>query len=261
MTHITCSFPSFSLGTMAKFHIILPRQYGIITESDKDNVNAIPESGYRTLYLLHGICDSASDWLLHSRASELADKYHIAIVLPSVGNSFYLDGINAVNAFTFLTDELLNYVRDIFPLSRKREDTFLCGYSMGGYGAVRTGLLCPNIFGKIISLSGALDIYYATKFVNICGYLLPPELLSSNELQDTDKDIFYLLTQTEYSAEQLPDFYLACGKQDFFATCTTKFCDTAAQKELHTTCVMTEGEHNWDYWDPALSESAKWLFE
>ena len=43
----------------------------------------------------------------------------------------------------------------MFPLSNKREDTFIGGLSMGGYGAMRNGIKYNNTFGYILSLSGA----------------------------------------------------------------------------------------------------------
>lgn len=40
----------------------------------------------------------------------------------------------------FIGRELVELTRKIFPLSHKREDTFIGGLSMGGYGAIPNGI-------------------------------------------------------------------------------------------------------------------------
>ena len=57
----------------------------------------------------------------------------------------------------FAEDELVELTRRMFPLSREREDTFIAGLSMGGYGALKCGLRAPETFSKVASLSGGLD--------------------------------------------------------------------------------------------------------
>ena len=61
-----------------------------------------------------------------------------------------------VEGFTKLN--LVELTRKMFNLSDKREDTFIGGLSMGGYGALRNGLKYNETFGYIISLSGALVV-------------------------------------------------------------------------------------------------------
>ncbi|MDD3402446.1 MAG: alpha/beta hydrolase-fold protein [Hespellia sp.] len=259
MTHITCSFPSYALGTMAEFHVILPRKYNINLK--EESFHAIPDEGYRTLILLHGACDSASDWLLHSRVADYADELNIALIIPSTGNSFYLDDVNSVNSFTFITEELLNYARDIFPLSMKREDTFIFGYSMGGYGAVRAGILRPDLFGKVGSMSGALDIKLAARYIRTCGCLLPKELSDIKSLDGTDRDLFHCLEEADTCGNTYPAFYLTCGNQDVFAKSATQFHDALIQKGFRSTCSITEGTHEWNYWCHALTKVIAWMYQ
>ena len=49
-------------------------------------------------------------------------------------------------------------VHSFFRLSRRREDTFVAGLSMGGYGALKWALRYPERFAAAASLSGAVDI-------------------------------------------------------------------------------------------------------
>lgn len=56
----------------------------------------------------------------------------------------------------YVGEELPAFTRRLFPLSSRREDTFIAGLSMGGYGALNAGLTYPETFGKVAALSAAL---------------------------------------------------------------------------------------------------------
>ncbi len=258
MTHITCTFSSVCMETDASFHVLLPSvRNGLLPLTEP----LIPEGGFPTLYLLHGIGDSAQSWLLNSQIGLLCDKYRIAVVLPSCQNSFYADSPDGPKAFSYITSELLDYTRAVFPLSSRREDTFLGGYSMGGYGAVRIGVLCPQLFGKIFSLSGALEVNAGTSFSRICGYSMPSHLKNSKALKNTDADIFYCLEQAAPKEHSFPPFYIACGTEDLFVKCAEKFCSRAKALGLRDVLNLSPGKHDWEYWSKALSQAVSWLFQ
>ena len=76
--------------------------------------------------------------------------------MPAGENSFYVDDEARGHLYgEFIGCELVEHTRQLFHLSEKREDTFIAGLSMGGYGAIRNGLkyhqtfqsYCRFIFG------------------------------------------------------------------------------------------------------------------
>ena len=82
--------------------------------------------------------------------------------MPSGENSFYVDQLVPNNNFgAYIGRELVEMSRRMFPLSHRREDTFLAGFSMGGFGAIRNGLKYYDTFGYIAVLSGALQVFEA----------------------------------------------------------------------------------------------------
>lgn len=88
----------------------------------------------------------------------------LAVILPAGENSFYLDGEATGRKFaTYVGKELVEYVQKTFHLPAKREDTFIGGLSMGGFGAVHTALAFPDTFEKAFSLSGALIVHNVEK--------------------------------------------------------------------------------------------------
>lgn len=60
--------------------------------------------------------------------------------LAAVNRSFYTDMDAGYKYWTFISEELPALARSFFPLSEEREDTFIAGLSMGGYGAFKLGL-------------------------------------------------------------------------------------------------------------------------
>ena len=57
--------------------------------------------------------------------------------------------------FTFFTEELPKVCQAFFPISDKREDTFIAGLSMGGNGAMRLALKRPDLYSQALCMSGA----------------------------------------------------------------------------------------------------------
>ena len=110
----------------------------------------------KTIFLIHGYTGGAENWI----PGDLATTYNVAVVMPYGENGFWVDGIATGRRYgTYLTRELVNYVRNTFHLAMSKEDTFIMGYSMGGYGALRAALACPDTFGKVVALSSALIIH------------------------------------------------------------------------------------------------------
>jgi S-formylglutathione hydrolase FrmB len=50
--------------------------------------------------------------------------------MASVGRSFYTDQPNGQHYFTYLTEELPQYLKDVFNLAPSRENSFIAGSSM-----------------------------------------------------------------------------------------------------------------------------------
>src|SRR5665647_1599457 len=130
MAFIQCDFYSEALGLSTSMSVILPQQ----TKTQigmKGNVFTIK---HPTLYLLHGLSDDHTIWMRRTSIERYASELGIAVVMPAVHRSFYTDMANGLNFWTFISEELPSIARSFFPLSEKREDNFVAGLSMGGYG-------------------------------------------------------------------------------------------------------------------------------
>lgn len=253
MNIMRCEFPSDTLHTYVRVTVLLPKKMKTPMETPK-----LLET-YPVLYLLHGALDYGESWLYHTELADLVDEKEIAVVLPSVGNSFYLDESQGTGYFTFITEELPQYLSHLLPLSRKREETFLGGLSMGGYGALYGALRKPEKYGKVFSLSGAVDIRRTACFVDQCGASLPAALQDRRTLPGGEYDLMALLSRVEGSA--MPELFLACGTEDFFIRDNQALASAMEQKGLAVQFYSASGEHSWIFWREWLRHAFDFLAE
>lgn len=221
---------------------------------------------FKTLYLLHGIFGDYTDWLVKSRIALFAEEHNIAVVMPSGENGFYVDHEACRSYYgEYIGKELVEETRKLFNLSHKREDTFIAGLSMGGYGALRNGLKYYNNFGAIAALSSALIIddaiisteenpfefgrksYYEAVFGNV------------DNIRGSDKDLEALIKNISNEGGNMPRLYLACGTEDTLLVNNHKFRDFLISENVKHTYEEGPGVHDWKFWDEYIEKAIKWL--
>lgn len=251
--HVT--FLSDSLKRTVPITVILP------VDKIVNGSSAVPVQGYKTLYLLHGLLGSCNDWLYNSRVQQWAEAKNLAVVMPSGDNSFYVDQLTPNNDYgTFIGKELVEITRKMFPLSHRREDTFLAGLSMGGYGAIRNGLVYGETFSHIAGLSSAVHLFE-----------LPPETpgrtLISEDLvfgdmkaaSKTDKNPRIALSLLKARSGPIPKMYLSCGLQDSLLDSNRTLRDYFLSMGVDVIWEECDGTHNWDFWNDQLQKVLDWL--
>ncbi len=208
-----------------------------------------PKDNIPVLWLLHGMTGDHTGWIRNSCIERYAKQYGIAVVCPSAANSYYCDMVYGEKYYTFVSRELVDYMRKIFRFSERREDNYIAGLSMGGYGALRIALLNPDQYCATAPLSGVLDIVRALSNCSWSGIArtIWGENFAEN-VKKTDNDIFYIAENFPEDKEK-PYVFAACGYNDFLL----KDNRTAAAKlslcGFHIDYMEGEGEHNWDFWD------------
>ena len=105
----------------------------------------------KVLYLLHGLSDDCSKWTRFTAIERKINGRNLAVVMPEVQRSFYTDMKYGLNYFTYIAYELPKLCQAMFNVSDKREDNFVAGLSMGGYGALKTALTRTDLFSKVAS--------------------------------------------------------------------------------------------------------------
>ena len=154
MAFIQCDFGSYALGMACSMNVILPQKVNM-----QIGMKGVAGEGkHPTLFLLHGLSDDHTIWMRRTSIERYVAPLGLAVVMPNVHRSFYTDMAMGGKYWTFVSEELPRVARSLFHLSDKREDNFVAGLSMGGYGAMKMGLRKPEMFAAAASLSGVMDI-------------------------------------------------------------------------------------------------------
>lgn len=210
----------------------------------------------KVLYLLHGLGDNSDAWRRYTAVEIYAREKGVAVIMPEVQRSFYTDMAFGMNYFSYIVEELPQLCGTMFNISTKREDTYIAGLSMGGYGAMKCGLTRPDIYKGCASFSGALDIvrvldeHADVRFKKEFSAVLGMELViedHNNLMRLADK-----VSQLEKN--QQPDIFITCGRQDFLHEGNVAFCDHLDEVELEYEYREWQGDHTWDFWNESVRQ-------
>lgn len=254
MALIHCHFFSEVLDLTTAMDVILPQP--LQTQPGR---LASKASKYPTLYLLHGLSDDQTIWQRRTSIERYVRYIDLAVVMPAVHRSFYTNMAYGYRYWTFINEELPALARAFFPLSEAREDNFVAGLSMGGYGAFKLALTYPNRYAAAASLSGALDIVSVARTEGEDWQAEMQVIFGDlDRLAGSSNDLFYLAQQVA-TTEVRPMLYQCCGTEDFLYEGNLRFKERAASLGLDLTYEEGPGEHEWGYWDQQIQRVLAWL--
>ena len=251
MAFLEMKFYSEELKKQTLVNVILP---------DAKKRSEIPT--IRTLYLLHGLSDNHSAWRNNSNIEKYAHEYGIAVVMPDVGRFWYTDTVFGEKYFTYLTEELPRACKMYFGLSDKREDNFIAGLSMGGYGAVKAAMWCPEKYAGCVSLSGSLDITRKGRACDLPLWraIFNPFMESPLELEGTQFDLFHVARENSKNGKEFPKMFIWCGTEDSLITPNRDFSKLLCELGVEHKYLESEGDHSWKWWDLHIRDGLKFLF-
>ena len=221
----------------------------------------VPVGGYPTLFLLHGLLGNYTDWVSGTRVQRWAEDAGLAVIMPSGDNAFYIPGQTANSDYgAFVGEELPRVMRDMFPLSRRREDTFIAGLSMGGFGTLRNGMKYAETFSRIAAFSSGIH-FFDQGFESLAG-----EETVFGDLDDaakTDKNHYVVLEQLKARVAagevEAPKFWMSCGTEDSLMPVNRKFCGLLREGGFDVTWDEEPRGHDWDFWDSQIRKVIDWL--
>lgn len=254
---------SETLELSVNLNVILPqpasdKQIGMASAAADDAT----QRGHPTLYLFHGLSDDHTIWMRRTSVERYAAQRGLAVIMPAVNRSMYADTAFGHNYWAFVSDELPRLMRSFFPLSAAREDNFVAGLSMGGYGAFKLALARPGCFAAAASLSGVLDAarFFSTDGVPDRNDLMGAVFGDPDAFRDTHNDLMYMARRLAAAQAEMPRLYQCCGTKDFLYDQNLTFRDHARGLGLDLVYHEHEGaDHTWDYWDARIADVIDWL--
>lgn len=255
MALIQCDFFSEVLELCTSMCVILPQPTRAeIQKQSKSNHR------YPMLYLLHGLSDDHTIWQRRTSIERYVEPLGLAVVMPAVHRSFYTDMAVGYRYWTFISEELPELARHFFPLSAAREDNFVAGLSMGGYGAFKLALTHPDRYAAAASLSGALDMVRAAKEKDEAWQAEIKRIFGNRRnIAGSGNDLFYLAKQVAKGKGAKLPLYQWCGTEDILYPSNVRFRKHAQALGLDLTYEEGPGEHEWKYWDQQIQRVLAWL--
>jgi putative tributyrin esterase len=250
MAHLRCDFFSDALGLSTSMTVLLPQQ-----TTAQIGLGGVAASGPTpVLYLLHGLSDDDTTWLRRTSIERYVSELGWAVVMPQVHRSFYADEAYGARFWTFVSAELPDLVSSFFRVSTRRQDTFVAGLSMGGYGALKLALRQPDRFAAAASLSGVLDLAGLVREA-------PPRsedpamferIFGPARSVGRDDDLLDLVARADPAT--VPALYACCGTEDGLLPGNHAFAAACQEAGVPLTTSWSPGEHEWGYWDVQIVE-------
>lgn len=240
------NFFSEVLGMEMSMNVVIPQKTrGNIGVTEGDTGDRIP-----VLWLLHGMSDDHTTWLRRTSVERYAEEKGLAVVMPTTYLGWYTDMYTGYNYRTFIGEELPKIVQNMFPaLSDRREDNYIAGNSMGGYGSLALAFTYPEQYAIAAPLSGAFDPKWLydpkhpekTYFTDIYGKI--------EDFDGSKNDLYALSKNLKESGKPMPKIFIWCGTEDFLFSENQRMRDHLVSIGWDLTYTQTPGNHSWGYWD------------
>lgn len=142
MAYISLNYHSPTIGMHQNLTVILPEDQSFFN----NDTTAKP---LKTLMLLHGLSSDETTYMRYTSIERYANEHKLAVIMPNVDHSAYANMAYGHSYYDYIL-EVYDYVHQIFPLSKKRDDNFIAGHSMGGYGTIKFALTQGDKFAKAV---------------------------------------------------------------------------------------------------------------
>jgi len=247
---VTDSLQSNILGAKVKYNVYLPNGFD---KTDKQ---------YPVVYLLHGLSDDYTAWVVKGNMQTVVDELieaeeakEMIIVMPNAGGPdirntpcgyFNTPGWNYED---FFFEEFIPAVEKKYRAKGDKANRAVMGLSMGGGGSTVYCQRHPDMFSSCYAMSAWLEnrsinkddqtkdrLYYTCESVNRHSCL--------KFMEDADEATLEKLRTVKW--------FIDCGDDDFLLDVNTEFYFQMRNSRVKAEFRVRNGVHNWEYWHTAL---------
>ena len=240
-------FASTQIGMNTSVTVIIP--------------DGTPNESMNVVYLLHGLSDNCTGWTRMTSIERYAIEANCIVVMPEVQRSYYVDMKYGPNYFSYISQELPMMMKKLFNISSKRENTFVAGLSMGGYGALKCAMTFPENYAGCAAFSSACDMQDSIDTGTITS-LEKAEIVAiigeGGKIGDVN-DLFVLANKANASNLK-PKIMMTCGTDDFLYHQNIKFKEHIEGLDFEFKYDEWEDAHTWHFWDMSIQIAFDYFF-
>lgn len=194
---------------------------------------------YPVIYLLHGYGGDQNEWFKYDDLADDADAMiasgeilEMIVVTPDGQTWMYIDNCygNGLNYEQYFFEELMPEVENKYSISMEKGSRFIGGFSMGGYGALRYGVMHNSLFSYVYAMSSVISGYGGTDMGEIVK---------------------------NYKPAYLPGITLECGDRDYFTTDNREFSRQLTALGIAHDHIERQGGHDWTFWSACTPKILK----
>lgn len=236
---------SRALGGRADLTAFAPRQ----AEGKKD----LP-----LVVLLHGVYGSHWAWALKGHAHRTLQKLVNAKEIPAMALAMPSDGLwgdgsgylphPAQDFEKWIVEEVPNAAASALPCISAKSPLFICGLSMGGFGALRLGAKYPQRFRAVSGHSSITHFDQMKQFVE--------EDLSLYCAKPQDRSVLDTMLRNR---DSLPPIRFDCGNEDPLINHNRELHRQLTASNIPHHYEEFSGGHEWAYWEKHLAASLKFF--
>ncbi|GGG95998.1 esterase family protein [Staphylococcus pragensis] len=252
MALMTINYKSPTIGMNQSFMAIIPEDDSFFSRSQ----SAKP---LKTLLLLHGLSSDATSYTRFTSIERYAEEHQLAVIMPNADHSGYANMTYGHSYYDYIL-EIYNYAHQVFPLSTKREDNFIAGHSMGGYGTMKFVLTQSELFSKAAPLSA---VFEAQGLIDLEWTDFSPQAVTGQDttFKGTELDTYHLVDEAVENGVDLPQLLIQCGTEDFLYDDNQQFMKYLDDKGIKYQYEEGPGDHDYAFWDKAIKRTIEWLVE
>jgi len=220
------TFSSQTLGRAKRFCAVLPEGY------TKDR------GDWPVLVLLHGRGRNERTLIddTETRSALLAARF--VTVLPDGDDGWYINSpARPADRYETYLEEVIRVAQTTYRLSRRREKRAICGWSMGGYGAMRFAQSHPAEFAMVAPIIGLLD-FPRRGLPAGQSYNVPTDRFGD------DPSVWKQLNPIHHTDKlRQMSILLITARRAFDRTMNQNFRKRLLQQQIHHRWIMLEGGH------------------
>ena len=261
MALVKVNYSSRVLGMDVTCDVILPQKASRLIGME----TAERAGGTPVLWLLHGASDDETIWQRRTSIERYAAPLGLAVVMPGVQLSSYADMAHGGKYYTFVSKELPEVMREFFGFSDKREDNFIAGLSMGGFGCMKIGLANPDKYAAIGCLSAGISHVGAParrRRGDARWKKRQEAVYGERDLRGTEEDPEFQARSIIAEGKPVPRIYHSCGSEDFLtqsAHFTRDFFLSFDGNPFDYVYEEDPGAHTWEYWDEHIQHFLRYI--
>ncbi|WP_144207607.1 alpha/beta hydrolase [Shewanella donghaensis] len=217
---------------------------------NNDDITNLP-----MIILLHGVYGSHWAWMQLGGAHKVYDQLKseglsdFVLVMPSDGGlwdgSGYLPHVEQGNFEAWITDDVINAVRDNISNVNEQSHIYISGLSMGGYGALRLGAKYPRLFSGISAHSSVTSLDDLQQFID--GDINQYQTAFTHE-----SDLSYWFAVNKH---QIPPLRFDCGVDDSLFKSNQLLTKQFDDLKITYQFEAFDGGHEWAYWHKHVAKT------